>query len=491
MNTLTTAMKNVTRKASSVLKKRPSARLFSSNCIIVDNPYSGETYCELGLESAAEVLAKVDRAAATQREWQMVSLEERIALCDRFVDAIEGMKDQIATDITGQMGRTFGHGEAGGVIERTQGMMALAPEVLAEEVLEVRNGCERVITKEPVGVVLCIAPWNYPLLTAVNCIVPAILAGNSVIVRHSARTPLCAVHFEQAFEKAGAPPGLIQAVQCAHDVVPAMIADPQISFVSFTGSVGGGHTIYQEIAKTRFIDATLELGGNDPVYVAADCDAAGAAEAVVDGAMFNAGQSCCGTERVYVHRSQYDEFIDAAKAAVDAYQLGDPMDPATSMGPMAQESSLSFLAGQVQEAKDKGATIISGGTKAVNDAAGKGRFYPPTLLSGCDHSMNIMMEESFGPVLPVQVVDSDEEAVGLMKDSPYGLTAAIFTKEQQRVRDMGRQIGTGTIFMNRCDYLDPELPWTAGGEHTGKGVSLSKHGFGAVTKLKGYNMRVE
>jgi acyl-CoA reductase-like NAD-dependent aldehyde dehydrogenase len=483
------------RKAAALVKARPAnglqARQFSSNSIIVDNPYTGETYTEVALENSAEVLSKVNRAAAAQREWSMVPLAERIALCDRFVDAIDGMRDQIATDITGQMGRTYGHGEVGGVIERSKGMIALAPEALAEEVLAVRNGCERVITKEPVGVVLCIAPWNYPLLTAVNCIVPAILAGNSVVVRHSARTPLCAQHFEQAFEKAGAPPGLVQAVSCNHDVVPAMISDPQVSFVSFTGSVRGGHEIYQEVARTRFIDTTLELGGNDPVYIASDADAASAAEAAVDGAMFNAGQSCCGTERVYVHRSKYDEFIGAAKAAVDAYQLGDPMDSATTMGPMAQENSIGFLSGQVKEAVEKGATVLSGGTERVSDAAGKGRFYPPTLLVDCDHSMNIMMEESFGPLLPVQVVDSDEEAVALMKDSPYGLTAAIFTKDQQRVRDMGRQIPTGTIFMNRCDYLDPELPWTAGGEHTGKGVSLSKHGFGAVTKLKGFNMRVE
>lgn len=470
--------------------KGPQPRQFASNSIVVDNPYSGEIYTEVGLMNEAEVQAKVSRSAAVQREWAAVPLEDRIALCGRFVEAIEGMKKQIASDITGQMGRTFGHGEVGGVIERTEGMMAQAPEALADEVLDIRNGCERVITREPVGVVLCIAPWNYPLLTAVNCIVPSIIAGNSVVVRHSARTPLCAEHFEAAFEKAGAPPGLVQAVHCSHDVVPVMIGDPQVAFVSFTGSVRGGHEIYREVAKTRFIDTTLELGGNDPAYVAADADAAAAAEAVVDGAMFNAGQSCCGMERVYVHRSKYDEFIGAAKAAVDAYQLGDPMHPATSIGPMAQENSLAFLSGQVKQAVDSGATIVSGGAEPVHDAAGKGRFFPPTLLTGCNHSMDIMMEESFGPLLPVQIVDGDDEAVGLMKDSPYGLTAAIFTADQHRVRDMGRQIPTGTIFMNRCDYLDPELPWTAGGEHTGKGVSLSKHGFGGVTKLKGYNMSV-
>ena len=467
-------------------------RSFSTQTVVrVDNPYSGEIYCEFQQKSEDEAAAVVAQASAAQQKWKSSSLDERLQLCNRFMDELESMREQIAKDITGMMGKPYGnaYGEVAGVFERTKGMMALAEAALADEVLSIKNGCERVITKEPVGVVFVIAPWNFPLLTAINTIVPAILAGNSVVIKHSPRTPLCGDHFQTAFENADAVSGLVSSLHCSHEVAASVIANRDIGFVAFTGSVRGGREVYQTVAKSRFIDATLELGGKDPAYVAPDADPIAAAEGLIDGAMFNAGQSCCGIERVYVHRSKYDAFMEAAKSIVDSYVLGDPMDKATTCGPQALPTAPEFLSGQVKDALSRGATLVTGNADPVTDAAGKGRFFQPTLLSDCTHEMSIMQEESFGPVLPVMAVDSDEEAVELMSDSQYGLTAAIFTNDQDRVRRMGSQIPTGTVFMNRCDYLDPDLPWSAGGELTGKGVSLSSHGFRGVTKLKGYNMR--
>ena len=475
-------------------RARGGPRMLSAHALTVDNPYSGETYCEVALTSEADARATISRAAAAQKAWERTALSERIALCERFMAAMEAMRGEVAADISGMMGKPYEHawGEMGGLFERTRGMMALAPAALAEEALPARGGCERAITREPVGVVLAICPWNFPLLTAVNTVVPAVLAGNAVVIKHAERTPLCGEHFARAFAAAGAPEGLVAAVQTPHDATARLIAsEKDVGFVAFTGSVAGGRAVYSAVASARFIDCTLELGGKDPAYVAEDADAAAAAAGLVDGACFNAGQSCCGIERVYVHRSKYDAFLEAARAECGAYVLGDPADAATTQGPMAQPGAAPFLGAQVRDALAKGARLLSGAADdAQRDAAGKGRFFAPALLADCTHGMDVMRDESFGPIVAVAPVDGDDEAVALMRDSEYGLTAAVFTQDAARVRDIGRRVGAGTVFMNRCDYLDPELPWTAGGEHTGKGVSLSKHGFGGVTKLKGYNMRV-
>lgn len=443
--------------------------------------------------STSECEDAVTKSVSAQRTFYAeTSISDRQALCVRFMDALESMREEIANDVSGMMGKPYSqaYGEFGGVYERAKTMIETAPKALEAETLPVSNGCERIITKEPVGAILVIAPWNFPLMTAVNSIVPAILSGNSVLLKHSERTPLCGEHFARAFAKAGAPSGLVSAINSTHDVTASVIGDRRINFVSFTGSVRGGHEVYRTIAKDRFIDATLELGGKDPAYVAEDVDVAKAAAGLVDGAMYNMGQSCCAIERVYVHRSKYDAFLAEAKAIIDSsYVLGDPMAESTNHGPQALASSISFLSNQVKDAVDKGATIMTGSGEGVHDESGRGRFFAPTLIADCTHDMSIMKDESFGPVLPVMPVDNEEEALTLMKDTEFGLTAAVFTEDRDRVLRMGAAIPTGTIFMNRCDYLDPDLPWTAGGENTGKGVSLSHHGFRGVTKLKGYNLR--
>lgn len=367
--------------------------------------------------------------------------------------------------------------------------MALAPECLAAEELPHKANFTRRIEKLPVGVVLCIAPWNYPLLTAVNCIVPAVLAGNAVQLKHSPRTPLCAEAFERAFVAAGAPSGLVQSLACENDAVHAAIALPEVGLVSFTGSVGVGRSVHAS-ASRRFIDTTLELGGKDGAYVAADADVEAAAASLVDGAFYNAGQSCCAIERVYVHEAVYDDFVAAALPLVQAYTLGDPLDSSTSLGPLALPTAPSFLLGQVEDATRRGARLLCGGHPTACPTAGTGRFFAPTLLDRCDHTMMVMREESFGPVLGVCKVRSDDEGAARVDDSIYGLTAAIFTRDAERAERFAARVRVGTVFMNRCDYLDPLLPWT-GRKNSGKGASLSSHGFKAVTRLKGIHLKHE
>jgi len=338
-------------------------------------------------------------------------------------------------------------------------------------------------------VVLDISAWNYPLLITVNVVVPAVLAGNAVVLKHAHRTALCGDAFARAFERAGAPENLVTAIDASHETCAQIIARPEIGYVSFTGSVRGGHEVYREGAR-RFIDVGLELGGKDPAYVAPDADLDHAIANLVDGAFYNAGQSCCGIERIYVHASLYERFVEGALAEVRKYRLGDPLESGTTMGPMAQADAPRKLAAQVEEARTKGGRVLCGG-KPTHDAAGRGRFFDPCLVADANHSMHgLMVEESFGPIVGVQKVSDDDEAVRWMNDSPYGLTAAIWTRDQERAFRIGAQIETGTFFMNRCDYLDPMLPWT-GVKDTGKGMSLSKYGFLPLTRRKSFHLRTQ
>ncbi len=371
------------------------------------------------------------------------------------------------------------------MVYRLEHMLATAGDVLSPEHPPGKGNLEYVITHEPVGVVLDIAAWNYPLLIAVNVIVPGVLAGNAVLVKHSARTPLCGQAFEECMRQAGAPDGLVKNLILTHAHTAELIDDPAIGFVSFTGSVRGGHEVYANVAK-RFIGATLELGGKDPAYVAPDADFDFAVENLVDGAFYNAGQSCCGIERIYVHESLYDRFVEAYAEKVKGYVLGDPMDEATTLGPLAQESATGFLADQVNEAVAKGARLLAGGKPTqVN---GKGRFFEPTVVADATHGMRIMTEESFGPVVGIARVKDEDEAIRLMNDSDYGLTASVWTADAATADRVGRQVHTGTFFQNRCDFLEPCLPWV-GVKDSGLGCSLSDYGFHQLTRLKSYHLR--
>lgn len=475
---------------SSCQPRTQRSRAMSTLVVKVDNPYTLETYAEVELSSSAEARDIVKRSAKAQKSWKKTTLDERIALCKRFMEEFEKDRPRIAKDITGQMGKplAYANGEINGMYGRCNAILDLCQGALADEILPEKDNFFRKIVKEPVGVVLCIAPWNYPLLTAINCVFPALLAGNSVVLKHSPRTPLCAEAFVRAFNAAGFPKDVVTALHCENTVVNEVIGLTDVGFVSFTGSVGGGRAVYQTVAATRFIDATLELGGKDPAYVAPDADLPAAIAGLIDGAMFNSGQSCCAVERVYVHKSHYKKFLEGALKEMQGYKLGDPTSDKTNMGPMAQPQQVAFLREQVIDAVAKGARLLIGGD-GCTDTTGKGRFFQPTLLADCNHTMNIMVQESFGPVLGVMEVESDEQAIQLMNDSPYGLSAAVYTTSQDRANHFAREVSAGTVFMNRCDFLDPLLPW-GGHRNTGKGVSLSAHGFRGVTKLKGYHFKL-
>jgi acyl-CoA reductase-like NAD-dependent aldehyde dehydrogenase len=425
----------------------------------VDDPFTGETACTVTMADGEAISRTLDRAREAARALRRLTVEERVALCDRALAAFEAKTDEIARDITRQMGKPLSQarGEVKGMAGRWRHMQEIAKESLADIVLPAKDGFDRRIAKTPLGVVLDLPAWNYPLLTAVNAVVPAVLAGNAVVVKHSPRTPLCGDHFARAFVAAGGPANVVQSLFVDYETTEKMVGDARVDSVLFTGSVLGGHRI-QAAAKDRFLHVGLELGGNDPAYVAADADLAKTVENVVDGAIYNAGQSCCAVERVYVHESRYEDFIAAAEPLVRAYVLGDPNDDKTTLGPIAQPWHVKELTAMVGDAKAKGAKVVTGGEACA--ASGKGRFFQATLLRDVPQSADLMQKESFGPILAVSAVSSDEDALAKMNDSRLGLTASIWTKDKERAERLARDLEFGTVYMNRCDALDPALPWT-------------------------------
>ena len=460
----------------------------SPSTLSVDNPFTGDLACQVTLANDAAVNATLDRAREAARAWRETRLRDRIALCERATVALEANAEAIAAAITNMMGKPLAQaqGEVRTTAVRARAMMAIAEAELADVVMPQLPGFERRVVREPLGVVLDLPAWNYPLLTAVNCVVPAVLAGNAVIVKHSPRSPLCGEHFARAFADAGAPPHLVQALQCDHPTSERIVGDERVDHVVFTGSVFGAHRIVQA-AAARFLHPCLELGGNDPAYVAADCDLENAVENVVDGAMYNAGQSCCAVERVYVHEAVYGRFLEMAEPLVRAYVMGDPTRPQTTLGPIAQPHHVPELAALVEDAKTNGGRVVAGGKRA--SVGGRGRFFEATLVAECTQSMELFQKESFGPILPVARVASDEEAVVRMNDSRLGLTASVWTGDRERAARFAHALEHGTVFMNRCDYLDPALPW-GGWKDSGRGASLGAIGLHALTRPKAVHFRL-
>ncbi|HEY8041006.1 MAG TPA: aldehyde dehydrogenase family protein [Polyangiaceae bacterium] len=456
--------------------------------LIVDNPFTGETACKVALADDATVGATLDRARQAARAWRTSQVAERVALCERAVAAMEAQAQPIAQDITRMMGKPLAQslGEIKTCAARARHMMSIAGAALADVILPPLPGFERRIAHEPLGVVVDLPAWNYPLLTAVSCVVPAVLAGNAVVVKHSPRSPLCGEHFARAFTEAGAAAHLVQALSCDHPTTERMVGDERVDHVVFTGSIFGGHRIVEAAVK-RFMHPGLELGGNDPAYVAPDCDLEKTVENVVDGAIYNAGQSCCAVERVYVHRSIYGRFLEVAEPLIRAYVMGDPTSDKTTLGPIAQPQHVPELEALVQDARARGARIVAGGKRATID--GRGRFFEATLVADCSHSMKVFRQESFGPILPVMAVESDDEALARMNDSRLGLTASVWTRDRERAARFARALECGTVFMNRCDYLDPALPWS-GWKDSGRGASLSTLGFEALTRPKALHFRL-
>ena len=455
----------------------------------VVSPIDGQELCRREYAKPSDIEQAVKAAKQAQAAWFASGLAERKVKIGAAIDWLVAHKDEVAAAITHSMGRPISQspGEVKGLEERARYMLSIADTALADIVPEEKAGFKRFLRREPVGVVLVMAPWNYPFLTAVNAIVPALAAGNVVLLKHSSQTPQVAELFQAAFDAADLPVGVFQSLHMNHADTDALLQSDAVDFVAFTGSVNGGHQVQAAISK-RFIGAGLELGGKDPAYVRADADVASAAENLVDGAFFNSGQSCCGIERIYVHASVYEAFVQAFVAVTQQYRLGNPTDANTNLGPMVRSSAADFVRAQIAEAVAQGAKSLV--DEAVFPASQVGTAYlSPHVLVNVNHNMRVMREESFGPVVGIMAVQDDDEAIRLMNDSDFGLTASIWTQDALAAEALAGQIATGTVFMNRCDYLDPALAWT-GVKDTGHGISLSELGYAQLTRVKSYHLRV-
>ena len=454
------------------------------------SPVDGSVYCERELASDKMVDAALTQAREAQKRWRFTPVAERARICSAFCGRFEAAGAGIATELTWQMGRPirYAPNEVRGTLERARHMIAIAGDALADIDVGPKDGFHRFLRREPLGVVLTIAAWNYPYLIAINSVIPALMAGNAVLLKHSAQTPICAERFESCLREAGLPDGLFRALHLSHDQTARLIADPRVDFVAFTGSVDGGRAV-QRAAAERFIGVGLELGGCDPAYVREDADLAHAVENLVDGAFFNSGQSCCGIQRIYVQRRRYEEFVAGAVELTRRYVLGNPTDPATTLGPVVRTAAARQIRAQIA------ASVAAGARAAIEEREFRASdpatpYLAPQILLDVDHSMPVMHEEIFGPVVGVMPVAGDDEAVRLMNDSPYGLTAAVWTGDAEAALAIGARIETGTWFMNRCDYLDPALAWV-GVKDSGRGCTLSRVGYEHLTRPKSYHLRLK
>jgi acyl-CoA reductase-like NAD-dependent aldehyde dehydrogenase len=448
------------------------------------SPIDGSVFLTREVLSRDAAFDAATRAKAAQADWAARPVSERIALVRKAGEIIGQQKDRMATELAHQMGRPIRYGgEYGGFNERLTYMADVAEESLAPMQIEDSDAFRRLIKRTPWGTVLVIAPWNYPYMTAINTVAPALIAGNTVILKHAGQTLAVGDHLAEAFHAAGVPEDVFQNLVLDHDTTSALLSERAVDFVNFTGSVGGGQAIERAAAGT-FIPVSTELGGKDPGYVRADANIDAAVDTLLDGAMFNSGQCCCGIERIYVHESLYDQFVEKAAAWVNAQKLGNPLDPDTTMGPMANVRFAKEVRAQIDEA-------LADGAKAHIDtmpADDGGAYLTPQILTNVTHKMRVMRDESFGPVVGIMPVKDDEEAIALMNDSQFGLTASIWSADNATAEAIADRIETGTVFLNRCDYLDPALCWT-GCKDTGRGQGLSKLAYQALTRPKSYHLK--
>ena len=457
-----------------------------TDTVKIVSPVDGRVYAERKVASGAEIDAAVSRATQARRAWGEVTVRERAKVVSHFVDALLGMNEEIVPELAWQMGRPIRYGgEKRGVEERSRYMIGIAEEALKPSEKPGKDGFTRFITREPLGTMLVIAPWNYPFLTAVNSIVPGLMAGNAVILKHASQTLLVGERFAAAASLAGLPDGLFQNLVLNHADTEKLIGSGQIDHINFTGSVEGGRRVERAAAGT-FATLGLELGGKDPAYVRPDADLGSAVENLVDGSFFNSGQSCCGVERIYVHADVYDRFVEGFVETAKGWTLGNPLDPETVVGPMAHGRFADIVREQTAEALRKGATSHLHTRHDLDEPSSP--YLAPEVLTGVNHQMAVMREESFGPVVGIMKVADDDEAITLMNDSPYGLTASIWTADMDAAARLGARVETGTVFANRCDYLDPALVWT-GVKDTGKGGALSEIGYANLTQPKSYHLK--
>jgi len=451
-------------------------------------PINNSLYLERPYLENSEIDKTIDTSVRAFKEWRQTTVQERIQVVNKFIDNLINLGEEVKKEICWQIGRPISQcgSELRSFEERSRYMVEIAEECLSDIVVKKNNEFDNYIFKAPLGVIFIMAPWNYPVMTATNTIVPALLSGNSVILKHSSQTPMCAELIAKALIGTGIPEGLFQYIHTDHSSCEKIISDSRIAHVVFTGSVNGGKEIKKYIGQ-RFINVGLELGGKDPAYVRSDCDLNHAIENLIDGAFFNSGQSCCGIERIYVDKSIFKDFVDGAKSLTEKYILGDPSDSNTNLGPVVRMSAANFIRSQMEEAIAQGANKIVDESK-FEIASLDNCYVAPQILVNVNHEMRFMTEETFGPTVGIMPVESENEAINLMNDSPYGLTASLWTKDFEFAKSFGKKIDTGTFFMNRCDALDPALAWT-GVKDTGVGCSLSKLAFDHLTRPQSFHMR--
>ena len=454
------------------------------NEIICISPIDGEIFAKRNTLSLKDAKDKVQLLRAAQKAWSARPLAERVSLVMEGVDAVGKMDDQIVPELAQMMGRPIRYGgEFGGFKERAQYMSEIAEQALQDIEISNDSSFKRYIKRIPHGLVFVVAPWNYPYMTAINTIAPALIAGNVVALKHATQTLLVGERLVDAFISVGIPEDVFINMYLDHDTTSRLIEENSFDFVNFTGSLRGGIEMERAAAGT-FTPVGTELGGKDPGYVMEDADLDAAVETLIDGAMFNSGQCCCGIERIYVVESLYEKFLQKAINIVENYKLGNPLEPETTIGPMANKRFSDEVRLQINEAVELGATAHIEVFK--NDDAGT--YVTPQILTGVDHNMRIMNDETFGPVVCIMPVSSDEEAISLMNDSEFGLTASLWTKDVGRAEKIADQIETGTVFLNRADYLDPALCWT-GCKNTGSGGGLSIIGYHNLTRPKSYHLK--
>ncbi|KAJ3006692.1 UNVERIFIED_CONTAM: hypothetical protein HDU68_003933 [Siphonaria sp. JEL0065] len=456
----------------------------------VISPTTNAVVATHALLTESEALSRVAVAKTATGLWRKTSLDKRIEIVSKFVDAFVADGEATSLELATLIGRPVQHcrNEIRGFEERARYLLSIAKESLADKHLPPKEGFSRFIRREPLGTVLIISAWNYPYLVSVNGVIPALLAGNTVLLKQAPQTLSCADRFVKAFQGSGIPDGVFQVLPVDHAVAGVVLKDKRVDYAHFTGSVRGGREVSKTVAD-KFMGLGLELGGKDPAYVRADADPLNAAENLVDGAMYNSGQSCCGIERIYVHESVYDAFITEAARVASLYKLGDSLtDPSVNLGPVVNVAAADNVRAHIKDAVDKGAKLLVDG--GLFPASKEGTAYiAPQVLVNVDHSMRIMKEETFGPVVGVMKVKSDDEAIQLMNDSDFGLTASIWTKDHEAALRIGGELEAGTVFLNRCDYLDPALPWS-GVKDSGRGVTLSSLGFDALTRPKAFHFRL-
>ena len=448
------------------------------------SPIDGSIFAERPVLDRDAAFDAASRARAAQADWAARPLKERIDLVMAGVAAVGAMNDEVVPELARMMGRPVRYGgEFGGFNERATHMAKIAQDALADIPVGEDATFLRYIRRVPQGVVLVVAPWNYPYMTAINTVAPALIAGNTVLLKHATQTLLVGERMARAFHSAGVPGDVFQNVFLDHDTTSELIGGRAFDMVNFTGSVAGGRAMERAAAGT-FTAVATELGGKDPGYVMEDADLDAAVATLIDGAMFNSGQCCCGIERIYVHESLFEPFLEKALKIVRGYKLGNPLEPDTDIGPMAHVRFAREVRDQIAEAVAAGATAHVE-TMAADDGAA---YLTPQILTNVTHDMRVMRDESFGPVVGIMPVKDDEEAIRLMNDSPYGLTASLWTADIARAQRVGDRVETGTVFMNRADYLDPGLCWT-GCKDTGRGGGLSVIGYHNLTRPKSYHLK--